>query len=35
MELTSEQIRIKDAKPNGRNLIKGVAGSGKITVAVQ
>lgn len=35
MNLTTEQIRIIDAKPNGHNLIKGVAGSGKTTVAVQ
>lgn len=35
MELTTEQIRIIESKPNGHSLIKGVAGSGKTTVAVQ
>lgn len=35
MNLTIEQNRIVDARPNGHNLIKGVAGSGKTTVAVK
>lgn len=34
MELNVDQIRIVNNKPNGHVLIKGVAGSGKTTVAV-
>lgn len=34
MQLNVEQRRIIDSKPNGHTLIKGVAGSGKTTVAV-
>ncbi|WP_052463309.1 UvrD-helicase domain-containing protein [Clostridium botulinum] len=34
MQLNVEQKRIIQSKPNGRSLIKGVAGSGKTTVAV-
>lgn len=34
MELNVDQIRIVNSKPNGHVLIKGVAGSGKTTVAV-
>ncbi len=34
MNLTPEQIRIIESKPSGHNLIKGVAGSGKTTVAI-
>lgn len=34
MELSVEQIRIIDSKMNGHCLIKGVAGSGKTTVAL-
>lgn len=34
MQLNVEQQRIIDSKPNGHALIKGVAGSGKTTVAV-
>lgn len=34
MELNVDQIRIVNMKPNGHCLVKGVAGSGKTTVAV-
>ncbi len=34
MQLNVEQRRIIESKPNGHTLIKGVAGSGKTTVAV-
>lgn len=34
MQLNVEQKRIIESKPNGHSLIKGVAGSGKTTVAV-
>ncbi|NFT37324.1 LexA family transcriptional regulator, partial [Clostridium botulinum] len=34
MQLNIEQKRIIANKPNGHSLIKGVAGSGKTTVAV-
>lgn len=34
MQLNVEQKRIIESKPNGHTLIKGVAGSGKTTVAV-
>ena len=34
MELNADQLRIVNNKPNGHVLIKGVAGSGKTTVAV-
>ncbi len=34
MELNVDQIRIVNSKPNGHVLVKGVAGSGKTTVAV-
>ena len=34
MELNIDQQRIVDSRPNGQSLIKGVAGSGKTTVAV-
>ena len=34
MELNVDQLRIVNSKPNGHTLIKGVAGSGKTTVAV-
>ena len=34
MQLNLEQKRIIESKPNGHMLIKGVAGSGKTTVAV-
>lgn len=34
MELNVDQIRIVESKPNGHVLIKGVAGSGKTTIAV-
>lgn len=34
MELNIDQLRIVNSKPNGHTLIKGVAGSGKTTVAV-
>lgn len=34
MELNIDQIRIVNQKPNGHCLVKGVAGSGKTTVAV-
>lgn len=34
MQLNVEQKRIVESKPNGHTLIKGVAGSGKTTVAV-
>lgn len=34
MELNVDQIRIVNNKPNGHILVKGVAGSGKTTVAV-
>ena len=34
MQLNADQIRIVNSKPNGHVLIKGVAGSGKTTVAV-
>ena len=34
MQLNVEQKRIIEAKPNGHVLVKGVAGSGKTTVAV-
>lgn len=34
MELNIDQIRIVNNKPNGHVLAKGVAGSGKTTVAV-
>lgn len=34
MELNIDQLRIVNQKPNGHCLIKGVAGSGKTTVAV-
>lgn len=34
MELNVEQRKIVESKPNGHSLVKGVAGSGKTTVAV-
>ena len=34
MELNTDQLRIVNSRPNGHILIKGVAGSGKTTVAV-
>ncbi len=34
MQLNQEQKRIINAKPNGHTLLKGVAGSGKTTIAV-
>ena len=34
MELNIDQLRIVNLKPNGHCLVKGVAGSGKTTVAV-
>lgn len=34
MQLNIDQKRIVETKPNGHMLIKGVAGSGKTTVAV-
>ena len=34
MQLNQEQKRIINAKPNGHSLLKGVAGSGKTTIAV-
>lgn len=34
MELNVEQRKLVQSKPNGNTLIKGVAGSGKTTVAV-
>lgn len=34
MQLNVDQIRIVNSKPNGHVLVKGVAGSGKTTVAV-
>ena len=34
MELNVDQIRIVYSKPNGHVIVKGVAGSGKTTVAV-
>lgn len=34
MKLNVEQRRIIESKPNGHNLVRGVAGSGKTTVAV-
>lgn len=34
MELNVDQLRIVNLKPNGQCLVKGVAGSGKTTVAV-
>ena len=34
MRLTKEQEKIASGKPNGRSLIKGVAGSGKTTVGI-
>jgi len=34
VELNIDQQRIVDSRPNGQSLIKGVAGSGKTTVAV-
>jgi DNA helicase II / ATP-dependent DNA helicase PcrA len=34
MQLNLEQRKLIQAKPNGHNIIKGVAGSGKTTVAV-
>lgn len=34
MQLNVEQKRIIEVKPNGHLLVKGVAGSGKTTVAV-
>lgn len=34
MQLNADQIRIVNNKPNGHVLVKGVAGSGKTTVAV-
>ena len=34
MQLNIEQKKIIESKPNGHSLIKGVAGSGKTTVAV-
>ena len=34
MKLNMEQRKIIESKPNGHMLVKGVAGSGKTTVAV-
>ncbi len=34
MQLNHEQKRIINAKPNGHRLLKGVASSGKTTIAV-
>ena len=34
MELNIDQLRVVNQKPNGHCLVKGVAGSGKTTVAV-
>jgi DNA helicase-2/ATP-dependent DNA helicase PcrA len=34
LQLNQEQKRIINAKPNGHTLLKGVAGSGKTTIAV-
>ena len=35
MKLNMEQRRIVELEPNGHMLVKGVAGSGKTTVAVR